>query len=177
MLIRPERPSDVDAIRAVTAAAFAGAPYAAPPVEPDGVPGEATLVTWLRADPAWIPELSLVAEDDGALVGHVVCTRGDLGGAPALGLGPLSVLPERQGTGVGSALVRAVLTAAAERGEDTVVLLGEPAYYQRFGFVPAADEGVEPPVAEWGPYFQVLRLAPDGPRGSFAYAAPFDRLG
>lgn len=177
MLIRTERPSDVDAIRAVTAAAFAGAPYAAPPVEPDGVPGEATLVTWLRADPAWIPELSLVAEDSGVVVGHVVCTRGDLDGAPALGLGPLSVLPERQGTGVGSLLVRAVLAAAAERGEETVVLLGEPAYYQRFGFVPATTEGIEAPVAEWGPYFQVTRLAPGGPRGAFRYAAPFDRLG
>ena len=65
MIIRRESPKDVAAIRAVTAAAFATAEHSAPPVEPDGAPGEATLVGWLREDAGWIPELSLVAEDDG----------------------------------------------------------------------------------------------------------------
>ena len=57
MLIRRETSDDVPAIRAVTAAAFATAPHSTPPVEPDGAPGEATLVGWLRADPGWVPEL------------------------------------------------------------------------------------------------------------------------
>lgn len=178
MQIRPETPSDVPAIRAVTAAAFAAAEHSAPPVEEDGVPGEATLVGWLRADPGWIPELSLVADEDGTVVGHVVCTRGSLGGQPALGLGPLSVLPSHQGTGVGSALVDAVLAAADRRGEAVVVLLGEPAYYGRFGFVPASSLGIEAPDPAWGDYFQARPLASydESLRGRFAYAAPFDRL-
>lgn len=177
MLIRAERPTDVAAVRAVTAAAFREAAHAAPPVEADGAPGEATLVTWLRADPAWIPELSLVAEANGEIVGHVLCTRGDVSGVPALGLGPLSVHPSQQGRGVGTALVHAVLEEATALGEHTVVLLGDPAYYVRFGFVPATAEGIDPPVAEWAPYFQALRLTPGGPRGTFSYAAPFGRLG
>jgi len=69
VLIRRERPEDVADIRAVTAAAFSGVEHSAPPIEPDGAPGEATLVGWLREDPGWIPELSLVAEADGEIVG------------------------------------------------------------------------------------------------------------
>ena len=83
MLIRREAAGDVAAIRAVTAAAF-GAPGVA------GWPAEATLVDELRADGAWLPALSLVAVDGaGEVMGHVVCTRGHVGQAPVLGLGPL----------------------------------------------------------------------------------------
>ena len=148
--IRPERPADVDPIRAVTAAAFAGIPRSAPPVEPGGPPGEATLVDLLRADPGWIP---------------------------ALGLGPVSVLPDRQGTGVGSALVRALLDAAARRDERLVALLGDPGYYARFGFQPTTALGVAAPDPAWGDYFQAVALpGRETPRGTFRYAAPFDSL-
>ncbi len=173
--IRAERPGDEPAIRAVVAAAFADAEHRAPSVEPDGAPGEATLVTWLRADPGWIPELSLVAERDGEIVGHIVCTRGHVGDRPALGLGPLGVLPAYQRHGIGTALMRAVLDAARDAGESLVALLGDPAYYGRFGFRPAATLGVAAPDPVWGDYFQALALA-DHPRGPFHYAAPFDRL-
>jgi putative acetyltransferase len=179
MLVRRETPADVAAVRAVTAAAFAGAAYSAPPVEADGAPGEATLVGWLREDPGWVPELSLVAEDgDGSVVGHVVCTRGSVGEARALGLGPLSVAPHRQRAGVGSALVHAVLGAADALGEPVVVLLGDPAYYARFGFRPAADLGIEAPDPSWGALFQARPLAAWDPSltGRFTYAAPFARL-
>ncbi|KNX38475.1 GNAT family N-acetyltransferase [Luteipulveratus halotolerans] len=177
MLIRREQPADIEAIREVTAAAFRGVEHSAPPVEPGGDPGEATLVTWLRADGGWVPELSLVAVDGDALVGHVVCTRGTLDGRPALGLGPLSVSPDRQRAGVGSALMHSVLGAADALGEPLVVLLGDPAYYSRFGFVPARTLGVAAPDEAWGDYFQVRTLsAYDGQRGRFIYAAPFDRL-
>src|SRR4051812_40776024 len=66
VMIRRELPEDVEAIRAVTAAAFRGVEYSAPPVEPGGEPGEATLVSWLRDDVGWLPELSLVAVEDHA---------------------------------------------------------------------------------------------------------------
>lgn len=178
MLIRRERPEDVAGIRAVTAAAFTEVEHSAPSVEADGAPGEATLVGWLREDAGWVPELSMVAELDGELVGHVVCTRGELAGRPALGLGPLSVSPATQRSGVGSALMHAVLGAADALGEPVVVLLGSPAYYGRFGFVPASTLGIKAPDPAWGDYFQARPLATYDPglRGTFRYAAPFDRL-
>lgn len=178
MLIRRERPEDVADIRAVTAAAFSGVEHSAPPIEPDGAPGEATLVGWLREDPGWVPELSMVAETDGEIVGHVVATRGTLAGRPALGLGPVSVSPARQRDGVGSALMHAILGAADAMREPVVVLLGSPAYYGRFGFVPASTLGIDAPDPAWGDYFQARPLAAydQSVRGTFAYAAPFDRL-
>ena len=178
MLIRRERPEDVADIRAVTATAFSGVEHSAPPIEPDGAPGEATLVGWLREDPGWVAELSLVAEADGEIVGHAVATRGTIAGRPALGLGPVSVSPARQRDGVGSALMHAILGAADAMGEPVVVLLGSPAYYGRFGFVPASTLGIDSPDPAWGDYFQARPLAAYDPsvRGAFAYAAPFDRL-
>jgi putative acetyltransferase len=167
MLIRRESVDDVDAIRTVTARAFDGRPYS------NG--SEAPLVDALRADPGWIPALSLVAEVDGAVVGHVVCTRATLSGQPVLGLGPLSVDPDWQRRGVGSALVHTVLGGADALGEPLVVLLGDPAYYRRFGFRPASGYGIEPPVPQWAPGFQARALSTYRAdlRGPFAYAAPF----
>jgi putative acetyltransferase len=177
VLVRRERDRDVEAVRRVVAAAFRGAAHSAPPVEPGGDPGETALVEWLRADPAWIPELSLVAVEGDLVVGHVLCTRAHVDDRPALGLGPLSVLPDRQGSGVGSALMHAVLGAAEALDERLVGLLGEPAYYHRFGFVPATTAGVAAPDAAWGDYFQVRTLSHyDGRAGLFRYAAPFDRF-
>ncbi|MEU0882053.1 N-acetyltransferase [Lentzea sp. NPDC005914] len=159
MLIRRETPADIDAIRTVTNLAFKNGP-------------EALLIDRLREDEGWIPELSLVA--DGVL-GHVVCTRGYIGDTPALGLGPISVRPDHQRAGMGSALMHAVLGAAEARGERAVILLGSPVYYPRFGFRPASEFGITPPVPEWEPHFQA-RLFADVPAGAFRYAEPFNRL-
>ncbi|HEX5115119.1 MAG TPA: N-acetyltransferase [Pseudonocardiaceae bacterium] len=170
MLIRRELPHDSAAVHAVTCAAFARS---------DGTPAEATLVTELRADPAWIPQLSLVALDsDGTVVGHVLATRGQVGPVPVLGLGPLSVRPAHQRRGVGSALMHAILGAADAMDEPLVALLGNPVYYQRFGFGPCVDHHIAPPVAEWRPHFQVRPLTTYDPeiRGTFTYAEPFDRV-
>lgn len=180
MLIRQERPSDVQAVRAVTAAAFGRVAHAAPPIEPDGAPGEATLVGWLRDDPGFVPELSLVAEaGSGAeVVGHVIATHGQLANRPALGLGPLSVDPAHQGGGIGSALMHTLLGAADAMGEPVVVLLGDPALYSRFGFVPASGLGIEAPDPGWGDYFQARTLSAWRAEyaGRYRYAASFDRL-
>lgn len=177
IVVRRERAGDEAAIRRVVGAAFTGVAHAAPSVEPDGVPGEATLVTWLRADPCWIPRLSLVAEQDGRLIGHVLCTRGHVDDVAALGLGPLSVVPECQRSGVGTALMHAVLGAADALDEPLVALVGEPAYYARFGFRPAAGLGIAATDPAWDGYFQIRTLtAYDGATGTFRFAAPFDRL-
>jgi putative acetyltransferase len=167
VLIRRETSADIQAVHDVTEAAFAARPG-----------GEAWLVDALRADPGWIPALSLVAEVDGAVVGHVVCTRGSVGDAPALGLGPLSVLPAHQRSGVGKALMHTVLGAADALDEPLVILLGDPAYYSRFGFAPASAYGITPPDPDWTPYFQARTLSAYTPTltGPFTYAAPFSAL-
>ncbi|MGN9778122.1 GNAT family N-acetyltransferase [Micromonospora sp. H33] len=173
MLIRRESPADVAAIHAVHAAAFADAQ------RPDAVPVEAGLVDALRADAGWLPALSLVAVVDGQVVGHVVATRGHVDGEPvALGIGPLGVLPAWQRRGVGSALMHAVLGAADALDEPLAVLLGHLDYYPRFGFRPAVDLGVTPPVPAWGAHFQARPLTAwrDTIKGEFAYAAPFADL-
>lgn len=172
MIVRRERPGDLAATRAVQAAAF--------PI-PDGAdePVEAGLLDQLREDEGWIEALSLVAEVDGEVVGHVVCTRGTVGAdrRPALGLGPIGVRPDHQGEGIGSALVHAVVAVAEARGESLVALVGSTDYYRRFGFEPAADHGVEAPDPSWGAHFQVRVLdASAVVAGPFVYAEPFNRL-
>jgi putative acetyltransferase len=177
MIIRRERTDDVEAIRAVTAAAFRDAVHSAPPVEPDGVPGEATLVSWLRQDPGWIPRLSLVAVEQDVVLGHVVATRGRVGAVAALGLGPVSVAPRHQRAGIGTGLVHAVLGAAEALDEPLVALLGDPLFYARFGFVPGESVGITPPDPAWGDHFQVRHLTGwTGATGEFRFAAPFERL-
>lgn len=173
MLIRRETPADIDAVRAVHTAAFA--PFA----PPGGTPVEPGLVDALRADEGWLPRLSLVAEGpDGEIAGHVVCTRGRVDDVPALGLGPIGVLPRVQRRGVGQALMHAVLAAADALDEPLVALLGHVDYYPRFGFRPAAEYGIAPPVADWAPHFQVRTLAAYHPaiRGVFHYAKPFEQV-
>ena len=105
---------------------------------------EADLVDALRANGHLT--LSLVAEVDGEVVGHIgfsPATISSTGGDwTALALGPLAVLPSRQRTSVGSALVREGLRQCVEMGHDVVFLLGHPTYYPRFGFVPSKPKGV-----------------------------------
>jgi predicted N-acetyltransferase YhbS len=162
--VRPEAGADAAAVRRVVEAAF-------PTAE------EADLVDALRGDPAWLPGLSFVAEDEGGRVAaYALLTRCRVGGADALVLAPVAVLPEYQRRGAGGAVVRAALAGAARRGERLVVVLGHPAYYPRFGFVRASSLGVSAGFEV--PDEALMALVPAGssgpvPSGVIEYAAPF----
>lgn len=133
MRVRVETPADHEAVALVTEAAF-------------GKPREARMVEAIRASDRFVPELSLVAEDDHEIVGHVILSYVALeDGTRLLELGPLSVRPDRQRTGVGGTLVRAALAEADKRAEPLVLVLGHPSYYPRFGFRPAAEFEIAPP--------------------------------
>jgi putative acetyltransferase len=164
VLIRREGAGDAAVIREITVAAFAR-------------PAEAALVDELRESQAWLPALSMVAVES-EVIGHVLCTRGDVDGAPVLALGPLTVRPDRQRAGVGSALMHAVLGAGDALGEPLVALLGDPRYYGRFGFRLSGEYEITPPVAGWQPHFQVRLLTAYRPEvhGTFRFAEPFDRV-
>ena len=132
MIVRPEVPDDHEAVGRVLTDAFGG-------------PAEARLVELLRASDAYVPDLALVGEADGEIVGHILFSRVQIGDRPALALAPMAVAPARQRMGLGTALARAGLARAAARPEEAVVVLGHPGYYPRFGFVPASRLGIEPP--------------------------------
>jgi putative acetyltransferase len=165
VLIRREEARDIAAIRAVHGAAFSSR----------NEPMEVRLVDALRDSPAWIPALSWVAERDGVVVGHVVCTRGHVDGVPAVGLGPLGVMPTVQGQGIGSALMYVSIGAADALGAPLIALLGAPEYYGRFGFVSGSHLSIHPPEPSWSEHFQVRTLASFDPSvtGTFTYASPF----
>lgn len=122
MLIRAEEQTDWAAVRALNVSAF-------------DTPAEADLVDALREQAQ--PLVSLVAENSGAIVGHIMFSPVLLSGQPALrivGLAPMAVAPEHQRKGIGSALVRAGLEQCMQLDFGAVVVLGHPAYYPRFGF-------------------------------------------
>ncbi|XAS73509.1 N-acetyltransferase [Micrococcaceae bacterium Sec5.1] len=176
VVLRTERPEDRPEILELTARAFSVSPVTGQPVE--GTPLEVGLLRELFECDEYIPELSIVAEIGGDIVGHAISTRGWIGDLELVGLGPIGVLPQFQRCGVGSALMRESAARATAAGEPAIALLGSPVYYPRFGYVPATSLGVEPPDASWGDHFQLLPLPgwPDGVRGTFRYAAPFERV-
>jgi putative acetyltransferase len=170
MQIRQESAGDEQSIGEVHAEAFSVTD------NPEAVPPEVGLVEALRGSPAWIPALSLVAIENEQIVGHVVCTRAHVDEVPVLGLGPIGIRVVRQNHGVGTTLMRAVISAADRRGEPLVGVLGSTSYYSRFGFVPSSQLGINPPDPSWDDHFQILRLVVyrEDIRGRFQYAKPFE---
>ncbi|WP_229399118.1 GNAT family N-acetyltransferase [Micromonospora okii] len=175
--LRPESPADAGPLRRVLGAAFARPDVQTPP--------EVGLVDDLRGTDAWLPELAMVAEYGGEVVGYALLTRvwvGDIGAAPALVLGPVAVAPHRQRVGHGTAVVQAALDAATELGERLVVVLGDPAYYRRFGFGPADRMGLTSPWSGLGEPWQALTLPPSAsgegppPTGEVLFPPPWSKV-
>jgi predicted N-acetyltransferase YhbS len=116
--------------------------------------------------------LSLVADSAGMVVGHVAFSRAILsdGAQHWQTLGPISVLPDRQGEGIGRALVETGVARLRTAGVQGIVLLGSPDYYRRFGFERETSLHLEGPLA---PHLQVLALAAAIPTASVRFATAF----
>lgn len=163
IFVREERPGDRDAIRAVNQQAF-------------GRPDEADLVDALQAEGAIL--LSLVAEADGAIAGHILFSRMRVetpeASVPAVALAPLAVLPQNQNRGIGSKLARDGIARLRDRGEKIVIVLGHKNYYPRFGFTSEKARDLEnpfPPDAYMA--LELIEGALMGVRGRVQYPAAF----
>ena len=166
MILRSENPTDLDAIRVLVDQAF-------------GDPMPSLLIDLVRRSDRFVPDLSIVAEDHGALLGHILFSYVTIEGEESfevLSLAPLAVDPDHQSRGVGSALTEEGLLRAERRGESLVVVEGHPGYYPRFGFERASLHGIEkaaPRVPDEA--FMVRRLSSYDPRfrGQLVYPPAF----
>lgn len=169
--IRSETPEDIPAITAVNIEAF-------------GQDGEARLVRALRRDGDYIPGLSLVAEHEGKIIGHIlfapVAIESEEAYVPAVALAPLSVSSEYQCRGVGSGLIEEGLQACQRLGHRIVIVVGHPGYYPRFGFTAAPVLGIHAPFPCEDNVFMACPLvlgALDGIHGTVRYPPAFDAEG
>ena len=165
--IRPERSSDYKKIFVINKKAFKGEV-------------EARLVENLRHTKGFIPKLSLVAVKDGKVVGHILFSIIHINTGskfvPILALAPMAVIPEFQRRGIGSRMVREGLRNCEELGYKTVVLVGLPDYYPRFGFVKASGKGLSLPFEAPDEAFMVYEILPNtlnGISGVIVYPPEF----
>lgn len=167
MVIRREETKDQSAVYSLVKKAFETAEHA------DG--NEQELVNALRKSEAYIPELSLVAEIGGKVVGHIMFTKAKVGDVAVLALVPLSVLPEYQRQGIGNALIREGHRIAGEMGYGYSIVLGSETYYPRAGYLPADTLGIKAPFDVPGENFMACRLTDDAPavHGTVRYAKEF----
>jgi putative acetyltransferase len=161
MNIRDENSQDWNAVYQVVTSAF-------------GQSAEAKLVGELRE--AGDSVVSIVAEEDGEIVGHVLLSKMDAP-FPALALAPVSVIPTRQRSGIGSALIKSAVNRARSEGWAAIFVLGDPNYYERFGFDREAASGFTSVYA--GHHFMVLKLSSSLPATTveLRHAPAFDALG
>ncbi len=166
----PETDDDIATIRSLVTAAFRRT-------------SEADLIEAIRVSPNFIPELSLIAAEEGNVLGHIlfspIVIESQGGTVPALALAPLAVTPPRQHQGIGTQLVQAGLSKCRELDHGIVVVLGEPHYYGRFGFQTASQFGVQPPFPVPEQVFMVLELKPGAlinVSGIVRYPAYFDEV-
>ncbi|MFY9264660.1 MAG: N-acetyltransferase [Solirubrobacterales bacterium] len=148
-IVRPEQPGDAAEIAAILVAAFDDS-------------GEADLVARLRGCESWIPELSIVAQQENQLVAHALLSRVTAGESEALALGPVGVLPAHQRGGLGTAIVRMALDRARGMNFECVVAVGPGPFLAACGFRPAAPRGLTTEMDIPADAFQVAELAPAG---------------
>ena len=160
--IRDESDGDIEKIHRITEMAFRNVPYTEHT--------EQFIVKALRQAGALV--ISQIAELDGEIIGHVAISPVQIsdGSANWFGLGPISVLPEYQGKGVGSKLMKSALAGLMTKGATGCVVLGEPDYYGRFGF-----KNIDGLVFSGVPaeYFQALSFGYGFPRGEVRYHEAF----
>lgn len=150
MLIRKVMENDFADVYNVVKEAFSSAEHT------DG--NEHNLVNALRAGDAYIPELSLLAEVDGKIIGHIMFSKIKIGNSIEVALAPLSVLPEYQNRGVGTKLVKAAHDIARQLGYHYSVVLGSEEYYPRFGYIPASKVGIKAPFEVSEENYMVFEL-------------------
>ena len=169
MLVRQHESADYEAVRRIYAESFRR------PESRESVPREVGIFEALLEAGDLLVELSFTALADGGAVGHVTASRATVAAEAVVAVGPIGVLPEHQGVGIGSALMSALLAAAEAADVPLVVLLGSPQYYSRFGFRPAREMGVLSPEPGWGDAFQARPLKAYTPSiaGQFQFAPAF----
>ena len=150
LIIRQEEERDYAEVYETVRRAFAEAK------ESDG--DEQNLVVRLRKSTAFIPELSLVAEKEGQIVGHIMFTRLKIAGTEQLALAPLSVLPEYQRQGIGGKLIVSGHQIAKKNGVYVFRCPRSSSYYPKFGYRPAAGFGIKCPFDVPGEYFMAVNL-------------------
>ena len=165
MIIRKENSNDFKTIYNVVKEAFASAEHS------DG--NEQDLVTELRKGKAYIPELSLVAEIDGNIVGHIMFTEAKILDKTVLALAPLSVILAYQRKGVGKALIKEGHRIAKNLGYWYSIVLGSDEYYPKMGYVPAENFGIKPPFDVPSENFMAYKLNDGEVKGIVKYADEF----
>ena len=167
MIIREETAADYDAVYELVGEAFAHAEHS------DGT--EQDLVARLRRSSAFIPQLSLVAQEGRTIVGHILFTQARIGSNKVLALAPLAVLPAYQRRGIWKALIRRGHDVARNLGFGYSVVLGDPRYYALSGYVKAQDYGIYPPFDLLPEYYMCIRLRDDADPvgGTVEYAEEF----
>lgn len=170
LTIRQEQPQDSDTVYQINKQAFAQ-------------DAEAKLVDALRNSDAFVPELSLVAELDSQIVGHILFTKiqivnGD-DSYESLALAPMAVLEDYQKQGIGGALIREGLQRATALGFTSVIVLGHEHYYPKFGFEPAAKWNIKAPFEVPSEIFRAIELVPNGLQhvsGTVQYPKEFESV-
>lgn len=143
LIIRPETVEDYDRIDELVVTAFEGRTELAP------------FVRAIRNSPNYVPDYSLVAEQNGRIIGHIMLSYVNLQDGDnehrVLSLSPLSVIPDMQRKGIGSRLINKVVSLADQNREPLILLEGNPKYYPKFGFIPASSHNITFTLPDWAP--------------------------